>query len=121
VADQPTPDKMIGALVGRLMESGEGAFNKLSEQLLANPLFLDAMRRTLEAKGQVDKTISGTMDLVNLPSKNDMSRIIEDLETLGGRMAKQERVLAKIEQELQALKSMVEGLAAPRPRPRKSR
>jgi predicted DNA-binding ArsR family transcriptional regulator len=120
VADQPTPDKMIGALIGRLMESGEGAFNKLSEQLLANPLFLDAMRRTIEAKGHVDKTISGTMDLVNLPSKNDISKIMEDIETLAGKMAKQERVLAKVEQDLIVTKTLVEGLVAAKRRRRKT-
>jgi len=118
VSDQPTPDRMIGTLIGRLMESGEGAFNKLSEQLLANPLFLDAMRRTIEAKGQVDKTISGTMDLVNLPSKNDVARLIDDLEALTGKLAKQERALAKIEQDLVVTKTLVEGLVAAKRRRR---
>jgi len=112
------PDRMIGTLIGRLMESGEGAFNKLSEQLLANPLFLDAMRRTIEAKGQVDKTISGTMDLVNLPSKNDVARLIDDLEALTGKLAKQERALAKIEQDLVVTKTLVEGLVAAKRRRR---
>lgn len=120
MADQPTPDKVIGTLIGRLMESGEGAFNKLSEQLLANPLFLDAMRRTLEAKGRVDQTISGTMDLVNLPSKNDIAKIVDDLEAIGGKLAKQERVLTKLEHELAAIRALVEQLAVSR-RPRAKR
>jgi hypothetical protein len=121
VTEPPAPDKAIGTLIGRLMESGEGAFNKLSEQLLANPMFLDAMRRTIEAKGRVDKTISGTMDLVNLPSKNDVSKIMEDLESAVGKLARQERVLTKIEHELAGLKTLVEGLVAAQPRRAKRR
>jgi len=116
--DQTSTDSLIGSIVARLKDSGEGAFNKLSEQLLENPLFLDAMRRTLAAKGQVDRTISGTMDLVNLPSKNDVARLIDDLEALTGKLAKQERALAKIEQDLVVTKTLVEGLVAAKRRRR---
>lgn len=116
--DQTSTDSLIGSIVARLKDSGEGAFNKLSEQLLENPLFLDALRRTLVAKGQVDRTISGTMDLVNLPSKNDVARLIDDLEALTGKLAKQERALAKIEQDLVVTKTLVEGLVAAKRRRR---
>ncbi len=116
--DQTTDESLIGGFLNRLKESGEGAFNKLSEQLLENPVFLDAMRRTLEAKGQVDRTISGTLDFVNLPSKNDLTRILDELESLSARVAKQQRSIAQIEQDMAVTKALVERLIAVKTRRR---
>jgi hypothetical protein len=114
--DRATDESLIGAFLNRLKESGEGAFNRLSEQLLENPLFLDAMRHTLEAKGQMDRTISGTLDFVNLPSKNDIGRIVEELESLSAKIAKQQRSMAQIEQDMAVVKALVERLTVTRAR-----
>ena len=114
--DRAMDESLIGGFLNRLKESGEGAFNKLSEQLLENPLFLDAMRRTLEAKGQMDRTISGTLDFVNLPSKNDMGRILEEIEALSAKVSKQQRSMAQIEQDMAVVKALVERLTATRAR-----
>ena len=118
MSDYTTDESLIGSFLNRLKESGEGAFNKLSEQLLENPVFLDAMRRTLEAKGQVDRTISGTLDFVNLPSKNDFTRIAEELESVSARLAKQQRSITQIEQDLAVTKALVERLTASKARRR---
>jgi hypothetical protein len=120
MSDQNT-ESLIGGFLGRLKESGEGAFNKLSEQLLENPLFLDALRRTLDAKGSVDRTISGTLDFVNLPSKNDFSQLFEELASLSTRLARQQRSIAQIEQDLMVVKTLVESLTAARSRARPGR
>ena len=112
MSEHASPESLIGGFLSRLKESGEGAFNALSEQLLDNPLFVDAMRRTLEAKGQVDRTISGTMDLVNLPSKNDVQRIVAEVEALASRVAKQQRTLATLDHNLAVVKALVEKIAA---------
>jgi archaellum component FlaC len=109
--DRAMDESLIGGFLNRLKESGEGAFNKLSEQLLENPVFLDAMRRTLEAKGQVDRTISGTMDLVNLPSKNDVSRIVEELESMSARLGKQQKAIASLEHDVKVIKTLVETIS----------
>jgi hypothetical protein len=113
MSDQNT-ESLIGGFLSRLKESGEGAFNKLSEQLLENPVFLDALRRTLEAKGQVDRTISGTLDFVNLPSKNDFGRMLEELEDVSARIARQQKAIAQIEQDMAVVKALVERLTAKR-------
>jgi hypothetical protein len=112
MSDHASTDSLIGGFLARLRESGEGAFAALSEQLLETPLFVDALRRTLAAKGQVDRTISGTLDLVNLPSKNDMQRIVSDVETLAARVAKQQRTLATLDHNLAVVKALVEKIAA---------
>lgn len=103
----PPDDTTIGTLVSRLKESGETAFNRLSEQLLETPMFMSALRRAAEAKGQVDKTVSGTMDFVNVPSKNDVTRMLEELGSLASQLARQQRVLATIEQGVAQLQVTV--------------
>jgi hypothetical protein len=108
VTGQPSQDDTtIGALVNRLKESGESAFNKLSEQLLENATFMAAFRRAVEAKGQVDRTVSGTMDFINLPSKNDVGRVLEELESVGAQLARQQKAVAAIERSLVQLNAAV--------------
>jgi ribosomal 50S subunit-associated protein YjgA (DUF615 family) len=95
----------VRSLLGRLKDSGEQVFNELSQQLLENPTFLAALRRSIEAKERVGRTISGTMDFVNLPSKNDVAAVMDAIEHLSVRVAKQERTLAAIEQGLAEIKA----------------
>ncbi len=110
MADEKDNDSVIAALLVRLKESGEHAFNQFSQQLLENPTFLAALRRSLEAKERVDKTISGTMDFVNLPSKNDVTAITASLEQITIRLAGQQRSVAAIEKKIDELKAAIESL-----------
>jgi hypothetical protein len=117
VVTQPPDEKTIGAFVNRLRESGESAFNKLSEQLLENPMFMAAFRRAVEAKGQVDKTVSGTLDLMNLPSKNDVQRLEDELRAIATQLARQQRAIAGLERTLVQLNATVAEIAARSSRP----
>ena len=111
---EPESEPTVRSLFGRLKDSGEQVINDLSQQLLENPTFLAALRRSIEAKERVGRTISGTMDFVNLPSKNDMAAIMDAIEHLSVRVAKQERTLAAIEQRLAEMKAALDALSAPR-------
>lgn len=108
MARQTPIDALIGGFMSQLMRSGEGAFNTLSEQLLENPVFMQALRRTLEAKGQVDRTIRDTMDFVSLPSKNDIERIVELLERIDDRLGAEQRSLQAMEEQIAVMKLLVE-------------
>ena len=108
MADETENDKAVSSLLGRLKGSGEQVLNELSQQLLENPTFLAALRRSIEAKERVGRTISGTMDFVNLPSKNDMSAILAAIEHLDLRVGQQQRSLAAIEQRLDEMKAALE-------------
>jgi len=108
MARQTPIDALIGGFMSQLMRSGEGAFNKLSEQLLENPVFMEALRHTLEAKGQVDRTIRDTMDFVSLPSKNDIERIVELLEKIDERLGSEQRSLQAMEEQIAVMKLLVE-------------
>jgi hypothetical protein len=109
VAQQPSQeDTTISALFNRLKESGESAFNKLSEQLLENPVFMSAFRRAVEAKGQVDRTVSGTMDFMNLP---------EELQSLSAQVTRQQKVITSLEHSAVQLNAAVAQLLARLDRP----
>ncbi len=104
MADETTNENAVTTLLERLRNSGEQAINDLSQRLLENPTFLAALRRSIEAKDRVGRTISGTMDFVNVPSKNDVNAIMEAIEHLGIRVANQHRALTAIEQRLDEIK-----------------
>lgn len=108
----PPDDVTIGSLLGRLRESGESAFNSLSEQLLENPTFMSAFRRAAEAKAEVDRTVSGTLDFMNVPSKNDVQRLLEELGALSGQVARQQKVLLAIERTLSSINTTLADLVA---------
>ncbi len=107
MADE-TNETTVTTLLDRLKNSGEQAINDLSQRLLENPTFLAALRRSIEAKDRVGRTISGTMDFVNVPSKNDVTAIMEAIEHLAIRVANQQRTLTAIEQRLAEIKKALE-------------
>ncbi len=108
MADEATNENSVTSLLDRLKNSGEQAINELSQRLLENPTFLAALRRSIEAKDRVGRTISGTMDFVNLPSKNDVTAIMEAIEHLAIRVANQQRTLTSLEQRLEEIKKAIE-------------
>ena len=63
---------------------------------MENALFISAMKKSLEAKSHVDKTVSGDMDFMNLPSKNDVAKLMEEMQRVRSRMVKQQRLLVEI-------------------------
>lgn len=81
----------IGDLLARLSGAGEEAFNQLASQLLQNPLFTAALERGMVAKGSVDRTIRDAMDFASLPSKNDIAQLLERLDSISTRLARQEK------------------------------
>lgn len=93
MSDQDKPEGPIGEVLGRLSGAGEEAFNQLAAHLLQNPLFTAALERGLAAKGTVDRTIREAMDFASLPSKNDVTQILERLDAVATRLARQEKRL----------------------------
>ena len=97
----------IGNFLASLKNSGQAAFDELSAQLLENELFLAGMKKSLEAKGRVDKTVGETLDFMSLPSKNDVARLLEEIEGIRSRLVKQQRALRNLEQGVQELKELL--------------
>jgi len=97
----------IQGFLDSLKKSGQAAFDELSAQLLENELFLAAMKKSLEAKGRVDKTIGETLDFMSLPSKNDVVKVLEEIEGLRSRLVRQQRALTSLEKSVQELKELL--------------
>ncbi len=97
----------IGSFLASLKNSGQAAFDELSNQLLENELFLAGLKKSLEAKGRVDKTIGETLDFMSLPSKNDVAKLLEEVEGIRSRLVKQQRALGNLEQSVQELKELL--------------
>jgi DNA repair exonuclease SbcCD ATPase subunit len=107
MSDRESPASMISGFLGKLKDSGEAAFEELSSQLMENPLFMDALKKGLEAKGEIDKGVSGAMDFMNLPSKNDVAKLLEEIERVRSRMAKQQRMLKTVQAEMEEMKKLL--------------
>ncbi len=90
MSERKDDENLVGELIGKLRGAGEDTFNQLAGQLMQNETFLSVMQQSLEAKQQVDSAVSGTMDFVNLPSKNDIAAIVERLDALATRLARLE-------------------------------
>lgn len=86
----------------KLYEVGEENLARMTEECLSNPVFSEAMRKTLrnaaETKGNVDKNIAVLLGLLNLPSKADYDRLLAKVETVQGSLVnlniKLDRLLA---------------------------
>jgi len=108
VTESKNEAKLISGLLAKLKSSGEAAFEELSNELMENELFLAAMKKSLEAKAHVDKTVSGTMDFMSLPSKNDVAKVLEEIEAVRSRLVKQQRILKNLEQSVAELKELLQ-------------
>jgi hypothetical protein len=97
----------ISGLLAKLKSSGEAAFEELSNELMENELFLSAMKKSLEAKSRVDRTVSGTLDFINLPSKNDVSGLMEEMAGIRSRLVKQQRMLKELQASVDEIKSLL--------------
>ncbi|HWV36964.1 MAG TPA: hypothetical protein VN033_00640 [Vulgatibacter sp.] len=90
------------ALVKRVMEVGEAQIDRVVGQLLANERFVGAVQGvvagSLAAKGSLDKSLRSALATMNLPST-------ADVEELGRRLDRMERVLAELDEKLSRLEA----------------
>jgi len=107
MSDKESPASLISGFLGKLKDSGEAAFEELSSQLMENPLFMKALKKGLETKGEIDNKVSGAMDFMNLPSKNDVARLLEEIERVRSRMAQQQRMLKNVQSEMEEMKKLI--------------
>ena len=107
MSDKESPASLISGFLGKLKDSGEAAFEELSSQLMENPIFMKALKKGLETKGDIDNKVSGAMDFMNLPSKNDVAKLLEEIERVRSRMAKQQRMLKNVQSEMEEMKKLL--------------
>lgn len=61
---------------------------RLTEELLSNPLFTQlltrAVQHAVDAKAQFDRSVETVLKLVNLPTRSDLNKIVTKLEVIQG-------------------------------------
>lgn len=95
---------MSDSLFDQLRARGEGFLTEVSNNLMANPAFIEVLKKGIAAKEEVDKRVAEGLKAMNVATRKDVSRL--------------EKRLAEMEAELESLKTRA---AKPAPKaPRKS-
>jgi len=87
----------------KLYEAGEEGMARFAKEALSHPavsgFMKQAFRNASSTKGKIDKSMDTLLALLNLPSKEDYSRLLAKVETLQGSLVnlniKIDRLLAQ--------------------------
>jgi GTP:adenosylcobinamide-phosphate guanylyltransferase len=82
---------MSESLFDQLKARGEGFLTEISNNLMANPAFVEVLKKGIAAKEEVDKRVAEGLKAVNVATRKDVSRL--------------EKRLAEMEAELRAVKA----------------
>jgi polyhydroxyalkanoate synthesis regulator phasin len=89
-------------VVKKVVETGEERIGKMAQQLMSNERFIAAVQglitRSLAAKGTLDRSLRAALSAMNLPTTHDLELLRTKVEDL-------ERLLASVEQKVDALAS----------------
>ncbi|MGZ6989244.1 MAG: hypothetical protein ACXVH0_09815 [Thermoanaerobaculia bacterium] len=91
---------MSESLFDQLKAPGEGFLTEISNNLMANPAFIEVLKKGIAVKEEVDKRVLEALKVMSLATRKDL--------------VKMEKRLEELQAELDSLKAR----AAPRPRPR---
>lgn len=75
---------MGDSLFDQLRARGEGFLTEISNNLMANPAFLEILKKGVAAKEEVDKRVAEGLRAMNVATKKDVHRLearLADLET----------------------------------------
>lgn len=82
---------MSDSLFDQLRARGEGFFTEISNNLMANPAFIEVLKKGIAVKEEVDKRVAEGLKAVNVATRKDVSRL--------------EKRLAELAAELEAVKA----------------
>ena len=93
---------MSESLFDQLRTRGEGFLTEISNNLMANPAFIEVLKKGIAAKEEVEKSVAEGLKAMNVATRKDLSKL--------------EKRLAEMEAELETLKTR-----AARPAPKAAR
>ena len=93
---------MSDSLFDQLRTRGEGFITEISNNLMANPTFIEVLKKGIAVKEEVDKRVLEALKSMSVATRKDLARM--------------EKRLEELQAELDSLKAK----AAPKPRPRKA-
>ncbi len=93
---------MSDSLFDQLRTRGEGFITEISNNLMANPTFIEVLKKGIAVKEEVDKRVLEALKAMSVATRKDL--------------AKMEKRLEELQAELDSLKAK----ATPKPRARKA-
>jgi hypothetical protein len=94
---------MSESLFDQLRARGEGFLTEISNNLMANPAFVEVLKKGIAAKEEVDKRVAEGLKAMNVATRKDLSKL--------------EKRLAEMEAEFESLKARARKPAKPAARP----
>jgi hypothetical protein len=82
---------MSESLFDQLKARGEGFLTEISNNLMANPAFIEVLKKGIAAKEEVDKRVAEGLKAMNVATRKDVLRL--------------EKRLAEMDAELRAVKA----------------
>ena len=82
---------MSDSLFDQLRARGEGFLTEISNNLMANPAFVEVLKKGIAAKEEVEKSVTEGLKAMNVVTRRDLSKL--------------EKRLAEMEAELESLKA----------------
>jgi GTP:adenosylcobinamide-phosphate guanylyltransferase len=89
---------MSESLFDQLRTRGEGFLTEISNNLMANPAFIEVLKKGVAAKEEVEKSVAEGLKAMNVATRKDLSKL--------------EKRLAEMEAELESLKASARKPAA---------
>ncbi len=91
---------MSDSLFDQLRARGEGFLTEISNNLMANPAFIEVLKKGIAAKEEVDKRVAEGLKAMNVATRRDLSKL--------------EKRLGEMEAEFASLKAAASKPAAKR-------
>jgi chromosome segregation ATPase len=90
-------------LKDRIAKQGEDALGKLAQDLLENPLIINAISRAFEARERAVQAQETAMSALNIPSAADIERLTRRLRSVSQRMEGIEEAIDRVDERLQEI------------------
>jgi hypothetical protein len=84
-------EKMGDSLFEQIRARGENFLTEVSNNLMANPAFIEVLKKAVAAREEVDKKVADGLRAMNVVTKKDLHRL--------------ESRVAELEQQLESLKA----------------
>jgi len=78
---------MVESLFSQLRSRGEEFLTEVSNNLMANPAFIELLKKGVSAKEEVDKRVADALKTMNLATRREVGRLEHRLAALEAELA----------------------------------
>jgi polyhydroxyalkanoate synthesis regulator phasin len=78
---------MVEPLLSQLRSRGEEFLTEVSNKLMANPAFIEVLKKGVAAKEEVDKRVAEAMKTVNVATRKEVSKLEHRIAALEAELA----------------------------------